>query len=124
MDGTAATAATTITGGGGVDNLTGGTKDDTINGGAGNDAISLGSGGNDTVNAVGDDTIDVDSAGTSDLTYQDDIDGGVSTDTSTVAGSESDIDFMNVSNVEKIVVGTTGTNTSRRHTLKLLVLTP
>lgn len=107
--GTAATAALTITGGGGVDALTGGTKNDTINGGAGNDTITLEAGGNDTVDGgTGNDTIDVDNAGTTVLTYEDTIDGGAGTDTLTVSGDENDIDFMNVSNVETLTVGSAG----------------
>ena len=109
VDGSSATKALTITGGGAGDALTGGTANDTINGGGGDDTITIDAGGNNTVNGgAGDDTIDVDNAGTATLTYQDDIDGGAGSDTLNVAGDESDIDFMNVSSVENVTVTTTG----------------
>jgi len=82
----ASTKAVTITGGGSDDTILGSSDTaagDTLKGGTGADTFNMGDGG---------------------LTYLDTIDGGDGTDIVKVLGDVSDVDFMNVSNVETLTL--------------------
>ena len=87
--------ALTVIGGGGADVLVGGssTAGDSLGGGAGNDTITMGA----------------------NLTYADTLDGGAGDDSLTTTGIVTDIQFMNVRNVETLTVvpgSTSGTTLS------------
>lgn len=81
-----ATADLSIVSGGGEDTLVLGLGDDKISGGSGNDSLTAGT----------------------DLSYKDTVDGGDGTDAMTVTAL-TDVDLMNVSNVEHLTVTTSAT---------------
>jgi Ca2+-binding RTX toxin-like protein len=98
VDGSSATAALTLTGGGAGDTLTGGSGNDTINGGDGDDSITATAGGNDTVNGgAGKDTITFNAA----LTKLDVVDGGDGVDTLVVTALSADA-LAGVKNIENL----------------------
>jgi len=86
--------ALTVTGGSSDDTIVGSSDTaagDTLKGGAGADTFTMAAGN---------------------LTYLDTIDGGAGTDIITVAQDVSDVDFMNVSNVETLTIDEAGTSTN------------
>jgi Ca2+-binding RTX toxin-like protein len=92
--------ADSITGGSGADSLSGETGNDIISGGDGNDIITDATGNDNLSGNDGDDSFD---AGT--ITYQDTISGGDGTDTLALAGTRTDIDFLNVTTLEAVTLG-------------------
>jgi len=88
----ASSKALTATGGGSNDTIVGSSDSaagDTLKGGDGADTFSMGVGN---------------------LTYLDTIDGGAGTDIITVAQDVSDVDFMNVTNIETLTIDENGTS--------------
>ena len=100
---TGATSAYNVTGGSGNDMLIGGTGNDTLTGGNGNDTI-IGGAGNDS--ASGGSGNDVFETVIANLTSADTIDGGAQTTEDTLkimsAGTLTDAQFTNVTNVERL----------------------
>ena len=107
ISGASATKNLTVVGGSGNDLITSGSGSDSITGGAGADTITAG-GGNDFLS--GGDQNDTFVMATN-LTYQDTVSGGSGTDTMTLDAGKSDVDFLNVSSVEILSIGTSGTTT-------------
>jgi Ca2+-binding RTX toxin-like protein len=119
------TKAINVTGGSSDDSLTGGAANDTLSGGAGNDALSGGAGNNRLDGGAGDDSITGGSgndlilggegndtfAMTGNLTGEDSVDGGAGVDTLQLAAGATNLDFLNVFNVEKLALGSDGTTT-------------
>jgi Ca2+-binding RTX toxin-like protein len=98
----------TVTGGAGNDSITGGTSNDVITSGAGNDSITS-NGGDDSI--AGGDGNDIFVMGTA-LDNSDTLDGGAGTDTVSVAAAVADIAFLNVSNVETLLVTAAGVSST------------
>lgn len=121
-----ALVAVSVVGGSADDVITGGAGNDTILGGAGNDAINVGGGdnavnggdGNDQITATsagnnillggaGDDTFILDGA----LTGEDSIDGGAGVNTLQVNAAVTNLDLLNVYNVQTLKLASAGTTT-------------
>jgi len=119
------TVKLTAIGGAGYDTITGGAGNDTLSGGAGNDTIATGNGNNVVDGGDGNDTI---TAGTgndllaggagndtfvlaANLTGEDTIDGGSGTNTMQYNGGTSNLDFLNVYNIQTLTLQTATTTT-------------
>ncbi|NDD14146.1 MAG: hypothetical protein EB072_16260 [Betaproteobacteria bacterium] len=97
----------TVVGGSGSDSITSGSGNDSITGGAGADTITAGSGNDFLSGGDQNDTFVM----AANLTYQDTVSGGSGTDTMTLDHGRSDVDFLNVSSVEILSIGTSGATT-------------
>ncbi len=118
--------AVSVTGGGAADQITGGAGNDTILGGAGNDVINVGGGNNAVNGGDGDDAITATATGNNlllggagndafvlngALTGEDSIDGGAGVNSLQVNAGTTNLDFLNVYNVQTLKLATASTTT-------------